>query len=44
MNEKEKLDKLEKKDKLMKSTAKFWGIILIILVAIAVIWFIVSNL
>lgn len=35
---------LERQDKLQKGTAKFWGIVLGVVVVVAIIWAVVSNL
>lgn len=41
---KNEYEELKEKDRLQKNTAKFWGVIITVIVLIAIIWAIASHL
>ncbi len=41
---KNELDELREKEKLQKSSAKFWGIVITAILVIAIVWAVASHL
>ena len=40
---KNEIDELKEKEKLQKNTAKFWGIVITVILVIAIVWAIASH-
>ena len=40
---KNEMDELKEKEKLQKNTAKFWGIVITVILVIAIVWAIASH-
>ena len=41
---KNELDKIREEEKLQKSSAKFWGIVITVILLIAIVWAVASHL
>lgn len=41
---KNELDELKKKEKLQRNSAKFWGIVITVILVIAIVWAVASYL